>query len=181
MMRWRSRRSRGFTLVELMVVVAIVAVLAILGMVGYRRIVTSSHSAEARHMLGAIRLAQESRRAETGSYSTPSPAYAPLCPTNGLGDKKTAWNPACGTWAQLPVQTDGPVRYAYASVSGGAGATVPAAPGQAAAFPSLTWPAPPDREWFVAYAELDENSDGTFSRALTSSFSNEVWMANEGD
>ncbi len=181
MVRIRPRFSRGFTLVELMIVVAIVAILALLGMVGYRRIIASSHSAEVRHMLGAIRLAQESRRAETGSYAQVSPGYAPLCPTNGLGDKKTAWNPACGGWTALPVRSDGPVRYAYASEAGNATTNVTPVPDQTNAFPVLVWPTPPGREWFVAYAELDENSDGVFSRAVTSSFSNEVWVTNEGD
>ena len=69
----RSRRySAGFTLIELMIVVAIVAVLAILGIVGYARIIRTSHSAEARQMIGTIKIAQESRRAETGSYAQPS-------------------------------------------------------------------------------------------------------------
>ena len=68
----RSRRySAGFTLIELMIVVAIIAVLALLGMVGYGRIIRSSHSAEARHMIGAIKIAHESRRAETGSFAQP--------------------------------------------------------------------------------------------------------------
>ncbi len=181
-MRCRRYHSQaGFTLIELMIVVAIVAILALLGMVGYRKIIASSHSAEARHMLGAIRLAQESRKAETGSYATPSPGYAPICPANGVGDTKNAWNPACGGWAQLPVRSDGPVRYGYASISGNATTNVTGVPNQANDFPALVWPTPPGRDWFVAYAQLDENSDNTFSRGVASSFTNEIFLANEGD
>lgn len=181
-MVYRNRSQTGFTLVEMMIVVAIVAILALLGMVGYRKIISSSHSAEARQMLGAIRIAQESRRAETGSFATPSPGgYGALCPSNGVGDKKTGWNPACGAWSQLPVHSDGPVRYGYSSISGRSGIAVANVPNQASDYPALVWPASPAADWFVAYARLDENSNGTFASAISSSFTNEIWVANEGE
>jgi Tfp pilus assembly major pilin PilA len=62
------RRSGGFTLVALMIVVAIIGVLAVLGVMGYQTSINSSKIAEATHMLGAIRIAQEGIRSETGSY-----------------------------------------------------------------------------------------------------------------
>jgi type IV pilus assembly protein PilA len=46
--------NRGFTLVELMIVVAIVGVLATLGLVGYKRLIASSKTAEAKTNVGAI-------------------------------------------------------------------------------------------------------------------------------
>src|SRR5215472_2536496 len=65
----RRLSERAFTLVELMIVVAIIAILAILALVGYRKMVSSSHTAEATHMVQAIRVAQESYRSETQQYA----------------------------------------------------------------------------------------------------------------
>lgn len=164
-----------------MIVVAIVAVLALLGMVGYRRIIRTSHSAEARQMMGAIKIAQEGRRAETGSYAQPSNgALTNLCPAGagaGLGTKY-GWNPGCQAWNTLPVQSDGPVMFQYASVSGAAGAAPPAVTILGG---NVNWPAPTTSEWFVTYAQLDENGDGIFCRAVGSSFTNEIKVENEGD
>lgn len=172
-------RSRGFTLIELMIVVAIVAVLSILGMVGYRRIVRSSHSAEARQMIGAIKIAQESRRAETGSFAQPSNnSLANFCPAGAGGSQKFAWNPGCQAWNTLPVQSDGPVLFQYASVSGAAGTAPPAVN---IAGVAVNWPAPTPAEWYVTLAQVDENGDGTFCRALGSSFTNDIVVENEGD
>lgn len=178
----RSRRySRGFTLIELMIVVAIVAVLALLGVAGYRRIIRTSHSAEARQMIGAIKIAQEQRRAETGSYASPSPGItgaANFCPTGAGLSQKFAWNPGCLNWSVLPVQSDGPVLFRYASVAGAAGAAPPALNIQGQ---NVIWHAPTVNDWFVTVAEVDENGDGTFCRLAGSSFTNEIWVENEGD
>ena len=178
----RSRRySAGFTLIELMIVVAIVAVLAILGIVGYSRIIRTSHSAEARQMIGTIKIAQESRRAETGSYAQPSGGLLEnLCPDQagaGLG-RKFAWNPACRQWTTLPVQSDGPVLFRYASVSGATGVAPPPITIRGI---SVNWPTPTTTDWFVSLAQADENQDGTFCRAVGSSFTNEIVVENEGD
>ncbi len=47
-------RSRGFTLVELMIVVAIIGILAALAIVGYKRFIATSKSAEAKQVLGQL-------------------------------------------------------------------------------------------------------------------------------
>jgi len=163
-----------------MIVVAIVAVLAILGMVGYNRIIRASRATEARQMIGAIKIAQESRRAETGSYGQPSNgALGNWCPAGAGGSTKFAWNPGCQAWNTLPVQSDGPVMFQYSSVSGRA--VVDAVPAVNILGAAVNWPTPPQTDWFITMAQIDQNGDGTFCRALGSSFTNEITVENEGD
>src|SRR5580700_12320022 len=68
-LRVARRRSRGFTLIELMIVVAIIGVLSLLAVVGYRKLIQTSHVTEATGMVQNIRIAQEAYHSETQQYA----------------------------------------------------------------------------------------------------------------
>ncbi len=59
-----SKKSRGFTLVELLIVVAIIGVLSTLGVPTFRRMIQKSKKSEAKVNLGAIYTAQAAFKAE---------------------------------------------------------------------------------------------------------------------
>ena len=173
--------SEGFTLVELMAVVAIIGVLATIAVVSYRKLVDSSHVSEATHMVQAIRVAQESYRAEAGTYATVSSSLSDGCPAYTPG-KKTGWDPNCGSgamkWSALGVHADGAVYFSYATVGGRAGAALPALPDLAN--PPSPWTAP-NQDWFVISARGDLNANGTFCTVIGVSWTNDLFIDREGE
>jgi type IV pilus assembly protein PilA len=172
--------QRGFTLLELLTVVAIVGILATLGLVAYRRFITSSKSSEAIYMVGAIRAAQESYRAETLSYLNVSAGFNDYFPTSSVGNKKTGWDAATHKdytrWRQLGARPDGPVYYGYLVGAGAAGAVPPAL--HLAHKP--TWAATTE-PWYVIEAKGDVDGNGTYSWVAGSSFTGEIYIESQGE
>ncbi|MFP5461486.1 MAG: type IV pilin protein [Gammaproteobacteria bacterium] len=63
------RRSRGFTLIEVVIVLAMVAILAAVALPSYRDQVRSSRRTEARETMMSIQAAQERWRSSNTSYA----------------------------------------------------------------------------------------------------------------
>ncbi|HEY8041053.1 MAG TPA: prepilin-type N-terminal cleavage/methylation domain-containing protein [Polyangiaceae bacterium] len=120
------RRTRGFTLIEAMIVVVVVGVLALLAVVAYRRWVQSSYVAEAQDMVSNIRTAEEGFYAENGGYLDVSGCLGINCtyPLQKPGSSKTAWGGPCGwctnpttAWGGLTVHPNAPLIFGYAVIA----------------------------------------------------------------
>jgi len=184
-----AQHSRGFTLVEMMIVVVIVSVLATLAVLGYRKLVNSAHVTEATSMVNNIRVAQEAYHAETQGYANCMPdltANTSWYPAQSAYGVLTEWGAACAHCNAgydisqvLPVHVDGPVLFGYATIAGSAGAGGTAI-GNNCNLANLTSPAPtPD--WFAIAAEADlDNVPSTHTDVCAFSWTNQIFIYNEG-
>jgi len=182
-------RSRGFTLIEVMIVVVVIGVLSLLAIVAYRRWVRTSYMAEAQDMVQNIRQAEESFKAETGGYLNVSSTLdlGFTYPAATPGAFKTGWGGNCGTcavqWTSLAVEPKGPVAFGYAVVADNSGAVpganVTAATSKLATSISLAGLA--GQPWYVVEAVGDINGDTIYTRLIGTSQSSQVTIDREGE
>jgi prepilin-type N-terminal cleavage/methylation domain-containing protein len=115
------RKTRGFTLVEVLVVVVLVGILGTLAVVGYRRFVNTSKTAEATNNIAGIAMAQQAYKQEAGAYINVSGQLSNLYPATTPGTFKTQWGGPCGPclqpWSRLTFSPGAPVIFAYATVA----------------------------------------------------------------
>jgi type IV pilus assembly protein PilA len=178
---------RGFTLVELAVVVTIIGILAVLAIAGYRRLVNSSHNAEATEMVNAIKVAQETYHAETGQYANISAGlglgslYPQATPTS---NSATAWGSTCSVcllstgWQSLPVHASGVMRFGYATVAGPLSQALPASPLPAVTFPTNTQLT---ADWFIVSAMGDMDGNNIYCTVIGVSWQRDLFVNNDGE
>jgi type IV pilus assembly protein PilA len=186
------RRSRGFTLVELMAAVAIVGILAALAVVGYKKYINTTQTGEALSVISGIRASEEAYKAETLTYLGCSGCGGSQCAPGGgslnatypmavPNSHKWAWtNPGHGDyqcWRTLNVVTDGPVRFGYAVIAGNPGQMPPTI---TATQPNITFPAnASDNPWYVIQAMGDRDDNGVFAYLVGTSMTGEVFRSND--
>jgi type IV pilus assembly protein PilA len=182
------RRSRGFTLIELMIVVVIVGILATLAVVGYRKLVQASHVSEATGMVQNIRVAQESYHSETQQYANVSGGLLNFYPAFPSYQIVRAWGGPCalctGTvaWSALPVHVDGPVLFGYATIAGIAGGPAPPVSVSVNGAP-LVFPAAPTTDWYIISSEADLDGtagETTNTHVYGTSWTNQIFVDHEG-
>jgi len=167
-------------LVELLAVVTMIGILSALAIVGYRRYLDASRTGDAKAIIGAIRIAQESYRAETLSYLSCSADLKDWYPGNPSGKVRHWQQPTHADWtcwSTLNVTTDSPTSFGFSVVAGQPGEKPPA-PNLAM---DITWPNPTTEPWYVVQSGGDANEDGNLSILVASSFSGEIIAENESE
>jgi type IV pilus assembly protein PilA len=182
--RKKTIGERGFTLVEMMVVVVIVSILAMVAIVGYRRLISSSHTNEATQMAQSIRVAQESYHAEVLQYLNVSNDLNSTYPSAAPGRFVTAWGATCGNctyqtaWQDLPLHIDGPVMFGYATIAGMAGSSTVKPVNFTVNGATVTVPSSPTTDWFEIAAHGSPDGNTTIS-VYGTSFNNDLFV--DGD
>jgi type II secretory pathway pseudopilin PulG len=182
----RAVRARGFSLAELMGVICIIGVVSALAIGGFKRHVNASKTSEASMVLQAIRVAEESYRAENQVYLSVTSERgrdAGWFPNGGVYNQKGPFaNPThedAQGWDRLNPRVDRAVEFGYKAHAGMAGdaATMPVLQTDDFTLPDAT--DPPTEPWYVlqARATFDENYDD-YCFVLATSFDPEVRIVN---
>lgn len=174
------RASRGFTLVELLIVVAMIGIMAALAIMGYRRYLNAAHSSEAKAVISMIKNGQESYKAEMLQYLNVSSSTTSWYPNANLNGKPSAWvnqsHGDWGNWKMLNVNPDGPVRFGYVCRAGiGTTVEVPTVIKPAPTIAAL----PSGTPWYMVQATTDNDGNGKLAGFASTSLSGEIMVTDE--
>lgn len=165
-----TKRHKGMSLIELMIVVVIVGILSVLAVSGYRKYVFRARSSEATQILQGIRASQELYFQSFGEYC--GNENLSLWPANQPTENKVSWDqpnmPA--PWKQLGFRSPGSVWFQYSIVAGRPGNGNP---------PDRTFQEAPTGPWFVAIAKGDFMPDDNQSYYHITSATETVYESDE--
>lgn len=174
-------KSKGFTLLELLIVVGILGVLAAVGVLAYRHYVRKSYTSEVYSMIASIKQAEESYKAETSAYlsaSTSEDDFYPVLRSAGSEPTKKPFDPASKpNWKALGITSFSKYLYCgYAVVAGPADA-LPAGARGATLFGGVA----PKVEWYYIRAACDLDGDAAKDSYFETTFDRQtVYIDNEG-
>ena len=178
-MRTHSKRFRGFTLVELMVVVTIIAILAAVATYAYGRITKRSRLNEAFAFMAAVHAGEDIYRSDHGVYCGLKSNAA----ISGDGDwdpgdpdairgGKARWSSPTYDWSDCQINPPAHTRFRWILVADVAGSAC-IDPGNVntergpEAIPACNaideFADPPNSDWYYIIAQADQDGDGFMS------------------
>ncbi len=174
--------TRGFTIVELLVVVVIMGVLAALAIYSVRGYILSSKTAEAREIIGSIKAGEEAYYDEVFHYLDATGGLANLHPISSTdGTIKADWrNTTCtgclDNFRTLGVEVPAPVVFRYSTTAGATGLkSVTLTDVSSQPFANA-----PDAAYYVVKAISDLKPGGAKTVYYSSNFSAEIYGENAG-